>query len=563
MTPFFTPRELYEQRRSALDLEYSTWRQHYVEINENLLPRQGRFLLHDVNRGIKKHNKVYDSTATRALRTLAAGLMAGMTSPARPWMRYRTRDDALMQNQNVKEWLFLLTRLTLDIFAASNTYRTLHTMYGELGGYGTAAAVILPNFENVIHHTSFACGEYRLSTNQLGVVDTVYREFSMTVWQLVKEFGVDNLSASVRNLYLGTNKQRDTWIPVIHVIEPRGERDAVSKQVKNMPWTNCYYERDANEQKLLRESGFRRFVAIAPRWEVTGNDIYGSSPGMEVLGDAKQLQHQQLRKAQGIDYMVKPPLQAPVSSKGSDVNLLPGGVSWLNTSGQAAKALFEVRLDLSHLLADIQDVRQRINQGFYTDLFRMLTDNQSTQPITAREVAELHEEKLLMLGPVLERQENELLEPLLDTTFDYIVAANLLPVPPKELHGQELEIEFSGVLAQAQRLIGVAPIERVVGMITSLAGAKPEALDKLDVDVMIDKVSDLLGADPEIIVANDKVALIRQQRAQQQQNMQALQAAQIASQTAKNAGQTDTGGKNALTDIMAGLQGYSTGGGAA
>ncbi|TAL03373.1 MAG: hypothetical protein EPO08_04325, partial [Rhodospirillaceae bacterium] len=154
-------------------------------------------------------------------------------------------------------------------------------------------------------------------------------------------------------------------------------------------------------------------------------------------------------------------------------------------------------------------------------------------------------------------------EPLLDTTFDYIVAANLLPVPPKELHGQELEIEFSGVLAQAQRLIGVAPIERVVGMITSLAGAKPEALDKLDVDVMIDKVSDLLGADPEIIVANDKVALIRQQRAQQQQNMQALQAAQIASQTAKNAGQTDTGGKNALTDIMAGLQGYSTGGGAA
>jgi hypothetical protein len=47
--------------------------------------------------------------------------------------------------------------------------------------------------------------------------------------------------------------------------------------------------------------------------------------------------------------------------------------------------------------------------------------------MTATEVAERHEEKLLMIGPVLERISNELLYPLVETTFTHMMEAGLVP----------------------------------------------------------------------------------------------------------------------------------------
>jgi hypothetical protein len=109
----------------------------------------------------------------------------------------------------------------------------------------------------------------------------------------------------VRNLY--DRGQYDDWITIVHAIEPRMDRDYGKLDNKNMPWSSCYFELEGPKDKFLRESGYKRFPALAPRWQVTGQDIYGSSPAMEALGDIKQLQHQQLRKAQGIDYMDQAP----------------------------------------------------------------------------------------------------------------------------------------------------------------------------------------------------------------------------------------------------------------
>jgi len=88
-------------------------------------------------------------------------------------------------------------------------------------------------------------------------------------------------------------------------------------------------------------------------------------------------------------------------------------------------------LDLNPLLADINDVRQRIQSAFYADLFLMVS--QQSQNMTATEVAERHEEKMLMLGPVLERLQNELIDPLIEITFSAMVNAGVLPPPPPPL----------------------------------------------------------------------------------------------------------------------------------
>ena len=543
------------QRKAALWNERSSWVTHWREISEYQQPRAGRFVVTDRNKGDKRGNDILDNTAVFGARTLAAGLMSGITSPARPWFRLEIEDRGLMEAGPVKNWLHSTAALLRRVFASSNTYRSLHTLYEELGLFGTASTIVLPNFQNVLHHYPLTIGEYALATDAEGQVNTLAREFQMTVEQLVGQFGKENVSTTVRNLY--DNGAYDQSVDVIHMIQPRHERDTRKKDGKNKRFASHYIEAgQENFDRFLRESGFDRFPALAPRWVVTGNDVYGTSPGMECLGDVKQLQHQQKRKSTAIDYQVNPPIQVPTSYKEAKKARLPGGVFYVDSVGpnQGIRSAYEVNLNLQHLMLDIQDVRARIRQAYYADLFLMLA-NDTRSGITATEVAERHQEKLLMLGPVLERLHNELLQPMIDIAFDHCATAGILPEPPPELQGMDLKVEFISVLAQAQRAVATQGMDRLLGVVGQLAAVKPEVIDKVNFDQVIDNYADAYGVDPKLVVPDDQVAKTREQRAQQMAQQQAAASVPQAIDSAKVASEIDT---QSLQDVMTSLQGYST-----
>lgn len=550
-------REKILSRWGQLKSERSSWVPHWQEISDYLLPRSGRFFVQDRNRGDRRHNAIYDSTGSRALDVLAAGMMAGMTSPARPWFRLSTNDPDLAKFAPVKVWLAEVGRLMLTVFARSNTYRSLHQIYLELGAFGTASSIVLPDFEDVMRHYTLTAGEFCIATDHRGNVNTLYREFQKTVGELVSEFGRDNCSTTVRNLY--DTGSLDQWVTVIQAIEPRTDRDPRKADARNMAWSSCYFEVGGESGKYLRESGFKEFPAVVPRWAATGGDIYGNSPAMMALGDIKQLQHEQLRKAQGIDYKTKPPLQVPTGMKNRDVDSLPGGISYVdaNSPQGGIRTAFEVNLDLSHLLEDIRDVRERIRGAFYADLFLMLANATDTR-MTATEVAERHEEKLLMLGPVLERLHNELLDPLIEMTFTRMVEAGVVPPPPPELQGMDLNVEFVSMLAQAQRAVATNSIDRFVGNLGAVAQFKPDVLDKFDSDKWAEIYSDHLGVDPELIVPGDAVALIRQQRAEAQQAAQQAAMMNQSADTAAKLANARTDQPSALTNVIDMFSGYNT-----
>lgn len=543
-------------RWGHLRSERATWWSHWQEVTTYLLPRNGRYFEQDRNKGHRRHNSIYDNTGTRALRTLGAGMMAGATSPARPWFRLGVADPELNRYAPVKLWLDDVTERMQVIFQKSNTYRTLHGIYEELGAFGTAGSIVLPDPKSLIHHYPLTVGEYAIAQDYQGRVNTMYREFQKTVGEVVREFGYKQCSMSVKNLY--DRGSLDQWITLVHAIEPRDdrERDFKKKDNMNMAYKSCYFELGGEGEEVLRESGYKDFPCVIPRWGIAGGDIYGNSPGMESLGDIKQLQHEQLRKAQGIDYQTKPPLQVPSYMKNRDVDSLPGGVTFVDGQQGKIETAFNVNLNLQHLLMDIQDVRQRINSSFYADLFLMLANATDTR-MTATEVAERHEEKLLMLGPVLERLHNELLDPLIDNTFNRMVEANAIPPAPDELQGQELSVEFVSMLAQAQRAIGTNSIDRYVNNMGMVAQMKPDVLDKFDSDVWADSYADMLGVDPKLVVAGEKVAKIRQERAQAQQAMaQQEQNAQMIDNAVKlNNAKT---GEPSMMDVVGQFSGYNS-----
>ena len=550
------PRSEYLKRWGWLKTERSSWMTHWQEISTNLLPRAGRFFVQDRNKGDRRHNQIYDSTATRAHGVLAAGMMSGLTSPARPWFRLTTGDDDLDSYHAVKVWLDQVTKLMLKIFQSSNTYRALHAKYEELGAFGTSATIVVPDFQNVIHCIPLTTGEYCAAADWKGDVVTLYREFQKQVGPIVREFGIDAVSPTVRSLY--ARGALESWVTLIHAIEPRDDRDPIKRDPQNMAWRSVYFELNGDGQHCLRESGFKRFPALVPRWIVRGGDIYGESPAMEALGDINQLKHQQLRKAQGIDFKTKPPLQVPTSMKNRDVEGLPGGISYFDQTNphSGIRPLWEVNLDLSHLLADIQDVRGRIRASFFADLFLMLANQPDTR-MTATEVAERHEEKLLMLGPVLERLQNELLDPLIEMTFDAIMEAGIAPPPPDELQGRALNVDLIGMLAQAQRAVGTNSIDRFVGNLGAVAQFKPEVLDRFNADRWAEVYSDSLGLDPQILVPADQAQAIREQRAQAQQQAQQAAIAEQQAATAQKLAAAKTNEPSALTDATRAFAGYS------
>lgn len=547
-------REKVQSRWDALKEERSSWMSHWKDISEVLLPRAGRFLPTENNRGGKAaFRKILDSTGTRALRTLSGGMMSGMTSPARPWFRLTTFNPELDESYEVKVWMSQVTSLMQMVFYKSNTYRALQMAYEELGAFGTSATLIYDDFDRVIHCHPLTIGEFAIATDSRGRVNTVYREFRMTVAMLVQEFGLANVSRTVKDMY--ERGRLDEWVEVINAIEPRTERDPRKTDAKNMPYLSVYFEKSGDKGKVLRETGFTEFPAMCARWSVTGGDIYGTSPGMEALGDLCQLQQMQFRKSQAIDYKVHPPVLIPSEMKNMGTQFLPGGVIPYSNAQQAQqiRSAYMVDLDLNSLLVDIQDVRQRINEAFYRDIF-MLMVNSTDKTMTATEVTERHEEKMLLMGPVLERLNAEMLDPLINIVFNKLVQADLLPPLPEDLQGQQLNVEFISILAQAQKAISTNSVDRMFSVLGNLAGMKPDIVDNVDLDFWPQWYADALGVDPRFIVSGKKVAVIREQRAQADQQAAAMEQLQGATQAAKNMGISMRG--QSPEQIMQAFTGY-------
>lgn len=547
-------------RATALRTERTTWRTHWQDLSRHLLPRNGRFFISDRNRGgASRYNKIYDNTGTRALRTLGAGMMAGASNPSRPWFKLTTSDPDLGDFYPVRAWLDDVVERMQRVFSRSNTYRALHQMYEELGAFGTSVSILLPDFNNVIHHYPVVCGEYMLQQDYQQRIIACYREFEKTVGEVVKEFGIDNCSQAVRDQW--KSRQLENEVQILHIIEPRAdqERDPHSPLDTDMAYKSCYMELGGDDFKFLRESGFKRFPVLAPRWAVAGGDVYGTSPGMEALGDIRQLQQEQLRKGQGIDYMVRPPLQVPSSLRDREAELFPGGLSYVDpgtllpfdqvTPNGGVRAAFEVTIDLSHLLEDILDVRQRINSSFYADLFLMLTNMDKTR-MTATEVAERHEEKLLALGPVMQRLDNELLQPLIDITFDHMADAGMLPPAPEELAGQDLTVEFVSILAQAQRAIGSNAVDRFMGNVVALAETKPDVMDKINTDKYVDNYAEMLGIDTDLIVPDEDVLALRKARAEAEAAVAQIEANVQEAKMVKDTASVKTDERNMMADAL-------------
>jgi len=551
----------YNKRLEALRSERSTFYPMWAELSEYHLGHRGRFLTSDRNKGYKKNLKQINNTSRLAARTLAGGMMAGITSPARPWFKMATSDSDLNEYGPVKDWMEAVQKTMYEVFSQSNFYNTLHQLYSELGVFGQGVMGMYDDFNNVIDCRQYTIGSYFLALNEKNRVDTFYREYEITVGQCVKKFGKENCSISVQNQW--DNGGSENWVQIVHVIEPNDDRDLISPLAKDKKFRSVYYEKSSKtaekDNQFLLQSGFDNFPIMSPRWDVVGEDVYAMDcPGIVALGDTKALQLGEMRAYRALDKIVEPPLQGPASMRnaGADKTLRDGEIAWVNDmTGGGLKSVYDFRPDLNAMVAVNDRAEVRIKKAFYEDLFLMLSESDRRQ-ITAREVAEKHEEKLLMIGPVLERLHSELLDPVIENTFYRLQTAGVLPHPPQELQGKEFNIQYVSILAQAQRMVATSGLGEFSQFVANLSQVWPEARHKFDPMQAIDQYADARGVPPSVVVSDDQAKQAAAEEAKVQQQNEMMQQNAAMADAAKTASQANTSKDNMLGNLMerAGLQ---------
>jgi hypothetical protein len=556
-----TLRERLDLRLGELKSVRQTYEPHWKDLASNLAPRRPRWMVDDNNKGDRRNSHIVDNTALLALRTLRAGMMSGLTSPARTWFELTTRDPRLAENLDVKRWLHDVGKTIDMVFLRSNLYTVLPVSYSDAASFGTAALLLEEDFEQVVIFTSLPLGSYWLGVDAKGKPDTFFREMEMTCAQVVEKFltrsdgEIDFSKASVN---VKTNWETGAYgaaVAVVHAVAPNPEYRADSPLARHKKFLSRYYEPgEANKDKWLRESGFDLFPVLVPRWELVDGDAYGSScPGMDALGDIKQLQHVETTILGAQDRAFNGPKLAPVGLKTANFRNVPGAITYVDpqTLTQGLKPVDETQYPFEPMEGKQQQTRGRIRRAFFEDLFLMLTNENRATPPTAAEIHAREREKMDSLGSVLEQLNQDLLDPLIENTFAILVRQGWIAEPPEALRGARLGVEYISILAQAQRLMGIGAVDRMLSVVVPLAQVSPGVLDRVNFDEVVLGYGEMLSVPPKMLRSDDEMQVLQQQReAAQAAQARAAQVAQVA-QGAKALSETDTEGKNALTDLLA------------
>lgn len=543
----------------------SKWLPKWKDQRDYLSPSEGQFEGDEVNDGKRRDQRMNNKRPIRSAQTLAAGMASGMASQARPWFNLEA-PTGVPRTANVMRWLYAVQESMRNVLAKSNLYNILPQLFHAEGVYGTGCMAALPDEQDVVRFYHYPVGTFALDTSSRGVVDTFYREYTMTARQMRQQFGKENLSDNVEMM---AEKGTLTSICVCHLIEPNPDADPARADNLSMPWRSTYWERGSNDGMVLRRSGFETFPIMAPRWDVNGTNVYGNGPGDVALGKSRELQLLEADKMRIVQQLARPAVTGPISMRGMSSNLVPGGTTWVpdNLVGQAFQPSYVPDPSaLPNVRAEIDQCERAVAEAYFEDLFLLIS--QADGQMTATEVIQRKEEKMLMLGPVVERNNDELFDPLMDQVFQIMVEQStprwmglmpgvpLIPPPPEELAGVPLTIEYISILAQAQKAIAASTIERSLQFTGMMMQAGfTDAADSINPDAMQAEYYAAIGAPPTILRDAEQVAGIRQARAEQQQQQMMAEQGMAMAQGAKTLSETSTEGDSALTEMLGAMGG--------
>lgn len=539
MTKKYDFSHVYTQYQS-LQTERSEWEQEWRQVSDYLLPGRGIYQTYSKPRKRKlTAPRVINTVGEDSLYVLTSGMHGGLTSPSRPWFSLTWSDANLQLVEPLKAWLQdCQDRLHAELHK-SNFYSIINSFYIEYAGFGTGCMYIGEDTgtdDVAFRFELLTAGEYAFSMGADGKPSSFFRTIFMTPRQLVERFP-DTASEPLKRAVNNNEGTIDrTYITVLECI--------YKDKFQDKKYTRLFYEVTAtssgqqNQPKTLssREpleiSGFYEFPYPLARWGTIGSDIYGIGPGSRALPDIKRAQEMEKAFLMATHKAIDPPLNIPSRLRGK-FNSLPGGENYYANPGETVNELYQMRFDYQGVSAAIERVEQRIQKNFFNDIFLTASRDPNASPLKARQVDAQDQEKMLRLGPVIERLQHEFLQPTIERCFNIMMRKELfLPLQPElaQLVG-DYDISLVSPLATAQRSVALQGINSFMAFIGQAAQFDQQVLDKVDIDAAVDEYADITGVKVGVIRPQEQVQQIRQQRQQQMMEKEAkAEAAAAAAQ---------------------------------
>jgi hypothetical protein len=522
-----------------------------------------------MSRGQPLNDAIIDSTGLLAVRTCAAGLWTGLTSPSRPWFKLGVALPWIQVDADAKAWIEDSEERLYTVFGQSNFYTIMAQAFQDVTVFGTAPVTIYEDVEDIIRCYLPAAGEYYLGVGARLTVDTNYTERTYTVLQIVEQFGLDNCPESVQKQWEEGGASLDLEYVVAQATEPnfaissgrRGGEDI--KAVPGVfPYREVYWLKGNKTGKPLSIRGFHKKPFMAARWSTVSNDAYGRSPCMDALGDNKQVQTETRRKAEFIEKGVRPPMGADPELKNEPASILPAHITYMSTTGgkKGFWPLFEPNPAwLTGITADIKDVSARIEKCLFVTLFMAISQMEGVQPRNELELTKRDLERLQELGPFITQFENEFATPAIDRVLEIMERNKLLKPKPASLRGIPLGVKYTSILRLAQQAaesVAMKDVFATAGELSSAAKAAgvPDPIRVINLDKAFRKYGDLNNFPVDCLFTDEEVQQHDAARAKAQQEAQQPGAAMAAVDAAKTLSDTQIGGGNAL-GAMLGQQG--------
>lgn len=559
-----------ERRLQALRSWRWTWWAQWTELGAYFLPRRMKTFVvaNQYSRGRFLNDQIIDSTPVQAMNTCASGMWSGLTNPAKPWFRFGLAVNTIELDQAGKDWLVNLQNRTLAVLHQSNFYSTMAQLFQDVTVFGTSPVIIYEDKEDVIRCYLPCAGEYFLQVGSRLSVDTLYREFTLTVGQIVEMFTLENCPNEVQKLW--EEGAIDREFIVAHAIEPNfairdvKNRRHLSPVPGRFPFREVYWLRGQKNMGPLSVRGFHEKPFMVARWWIVSNDAYGRSPCMDALGDNKQIQLESLRKAEFIEKLVRPPMTAPPELKNEPASIMPGMITFVNTANgkPAFTPAFEMQPQgLPAITADIEKVTARIKDALYVPQFMAITQMQGVQPRNELELTKRDLEKLQILGPVIDLFENEVAGPAIQRIVNIMTRRGMIPPPPPSLQNVPLKIEYQSLMRIAQRAAESVSMKDGFTTMGSLSLAAknagvPDPIRTINLDGSLKHYLDLINYPVDLIYSkeqveqNDAIKLKELKDQQQAQNVSDL--SKPAVDAAKVLSQTEVGGGSYLSSILSG-----------
>lgn len=515
------------RRWEAMKSQRALWEFDWQDIVNYLIPGANDILFWRAP-GMSRTEYIFDSRVLTYPQTLAANMQGAVTNPALQWFRLKFRLEALNQLQHVNGWLQACDETMLDVYNASNFYQAAHTFYVNLGGFGTAAMFCTARRGTLGVHLQFKTlptGSYCIAENSDGRVDTLFRECWFSPRQAYQQFGEGVSARTIERM--GQAAQMDVPERYLHAVYPREERRSTKVDNRNMPYISVYL--DCETKEIVQETGFEEFPYVVSRWETLSNAPWGFGPGHLALPDVRVLNALTELNLEQLILWARPPLKMLREGVIGNVSLEPWALNVVSQADALSTLDVTGRPDLIQI--DKADLRQSLRDIFFIDALQGLPPPEASQ-MTAFEVAQRIEQMQRLMGPAFTRLLSEMLDPLADRVFGLLLRGRALPFPPQEVldaarqNAGQLDVEYEGPLARAQRGTDLRAIGDVVNMGGQIVGLRQDAdvLDNIDWDKAYRHAAGVAGIPRALLRDARDVVILRQVRTQQQQQLQQAEA---------------------------------------